>query len=95
MRDNRNFFAVLNTYHPNTFASFWNDRAFAGQDVSQTALSALYQGTIDYGFRNPLSDYVAKHFPAGRARRTTTATRRPPGSGRSSRRSPTQAATRT
>ncbi len=64
VRDNRNFFAVLNTYRPNTFASFWNDRALAGQDVSQTALSALYQGTIDYGFRNPLSDYVAKHFPA-------------------------------
>jgi hypothetical protein len=63
VRDNRNFFAVLNLYRPNTFAAFWNDRAFAGQDVSQTALSALYEGTIDYGFRNPLSNYVSRHFP--------------------------------
>jgi hypothetical protein len=63
VRDNRNFFAVLHAYRPTTFAAFWNDRASAGQDVSQTALSALYEGTIDYGFRNPLSDYVPKHFP--------------------------------
>ncbi|WP_338177527.1 IPT/TIG domain-containing protein [Jatrophihabitans sp.] len=63
VRDNRNFFAALNTYHPNTFADFWADRAALGQDTGQTALSALYEGTIDYGFRNPLSDYVGVHFP--------------------------------
>jgi IPT/TIG domain len=63
VRDNRNFFAALHTYHPTTFASFWSDRAALGQDTSQTALSALYQGTIDYGFRNPLANYVGKHFP--------------------------------
>ncbi len=63
VRDNRNFFSILNAYRPNTLAGVWTDRGLAGQDVSQTALSALYQGTIDYGFRNPLSDYVPKHLP--------------------------------
>jgi hypothetical protein len=63
IRDASKFFTALADYEPTTFAAFWSDRAALGQDTSQTALSALYQGTIDYGFRNPLSDYVGKHLP--------------------------------
>jgi hypothetical protein len=63
VRDNSKFFADLAAYKPNTLAAFWSGRAGLGQDTSQTALSALYQGTVDYGFRNPLADYVGKHFP--------------------------------
>ena len=64
VRDNRNFFAVLQHLPARTRSPPSGTTArCAGQDVSQTALSALYQGTIDYGFRNPLSDYVGKHFP--------------------------------
>ncbi len=63
IRDASRFFTALADYRPNTLADFWADRAALGQDTSQTALSALYQGTIDYGFRNPLSDYVGNHLP--------------------------------
>ena len=63
IRDNSKFFTDLAVYQPNTLGAFWNARASLGQDTSQTALSALYQGTVDYGFRNPLADYVGKHFP--------------------------------
>ena len=58
-----NFWAVMRVYKPNTLASFWSGRAAAGQDVGQGSLSALFQGTIDYGFRNPLTDGVSKNMP--------------------------------
>lgn len=62
-RNASNFWAVMRTYRPNTFASFWSGRSALGQDVGQGALSALFQGTIDYGFRNPLTDGVTKAMP--------------------------------
>jgi hypothetical protein len=62
IRDNTRWFHVLADFKPNTFAQVWSGRAADGYDVSQTALSALYQGTIDYGFRNPLSS-TGRHFP--------------------------------
>jgi hypothetical protein len=44
---------------PNTFADFWNGRATLGDNTAQNgALASVYQNTIDYGFRNPLGDYV-------------------------------------
>ncbi|MHA3701447.1 IPT/TIG domain-containing protein [Jatrophihabitans sp. YIM 134969] len=58
-----NFWSTMRTYKPTTFASFWAGRAAGGQDVSQAALSALFQGTIDYGFRNPLTDGISKNQP--------------------------------
>jgi hypothetical protein len=63
IRDNTRWFHLMADFRPNTFAQAWFDRAAEGDDVSQTALSALYQGTIDYGFRNPLTSTVGKHFP--------------------------------
>ena len=47
-KDNIRWFNVLRTYRPSTFVGVWNGRAALGYDTSQTALSALYQGTIDY-----------------------------------------------
>jgi hypothetical protein len=63
IRDNTRWFNTMQTFRPNTFAQEWGDRALDGYDVSQTALSALYQGTIDYGFRNPLTSTIGGHFP--------------------------------
>src|SRR5262249_32791456 len=63
IRDNTRWFHVMNDFRPNTFAQVWSGRAADGYDTSQTALSALYQGTIDYGFRNPLTSAVGQHFP--------------------------------
>lgn len=57
------YFNVLRTYQPSTFAAFWSGRGALGQDVGQASLSALFQGTIDYGFRNPLTDGVSKTMP--------------------------------
>lgn len=63
IRDNSRWFHVMADFRPNTFSAVWGDRALLGYDVSQTALSALYEGTIDYGFRNPLASGVGVHFP--------------------------------
>ena len=58
-----NFWTVMRTYKPSTFAGLWSGRASAGQDVGQASLSALFQGTIDYGFRNPLAEATPKSMP--------------------------------
>jgi hypothetical protein len=39
-----------------TFAQYWAARGQEGRDVTDLALGALFQNTIDYGFRQPLSD---------------------------------------
>jgi hypothetical protein len=41
-----------------TFHDYWVQRGQDGHDVSDTALGALFQNTIDYGFREPLTDGV-------------------------------------
>jgi hypothetical protein len=42
------------------FASFWNQRAGDGFDVSNAyANASVYQNTIDYGFRDPLGNYAS------------------------------------
>ncbi|GAB3146356.1 hypothetical protein GCM10027290_27940 [Micromonospora sonneratiae] len=53
------------THHvSNTFAEFWAHRTADGFDVSDSgALAALYQSTIDYGFRDPLGNYAPKLLP--------------------------------
>jgi len=42
-----------------SFGQFWSHRAADGYNVADSgALAAVYQNTIDYGFRNPLGDYA-------------------------------------
>ena len=46
-------------------AQFWSQRAAAGHNVAANgALASLYQSTVDYSFRDPLSSYVQKTRPA-------------------------------
>ncbi len=50
--------------HPGTFASFWSGRATLGYSTSPSgALASVYQDTIDYNFRNPLTFGVPKTYP--------------------------------
>lgn len=39
-----------------TFSQYWTARGQDGRDVSDRALGALFQNTIDYGFRQQLTD---------------------------------------
>jgi hypothetical protein len=48
----------------NTFHDFWLSRAADGFDVGNgLSLAALYQNTIDYGFRDPLGNYATLTRP--------------------------------
>jgi hypothetical protein len=40
----------------NTFHDYWTHRGQDGHNVGDLALGALFQNTIDYGFRQPLTD---------------------------------------
>ncbi|NGY62535.1 hypothetical protein G7043_26790 [Lentzea sp. NEAU-D13] len=51
-------------FRSSTFAEFWRQRGQAGFDVGPGPLAALYQNTIDYGFREPLGDYQTRTRPA-------------------------------
>jgi hypothetical protein len=48
----------------NTFGQFWGQRAAAGGNVSQSALATLFTNTIDYGFRDPMANYVQLSRPS-------------------------------
>ncbi|MER5178328.1 hypothetical protein ABT009_08135 [Streptomyces sp. NPDC002896] len=57
---------VWNTFlnHTDTsFRSYWNHRAEDGHEVGDAALGSLFQNTIDYGFRNPLTNHVSLERP--------------------------------
>ncbi|GAB3892174.1 hypothetical protein GCM10029964_066550 [Kibdelosporangium lantanae] len=59
-----NIWTTFSGHVSNTFADFWNQRAGDGFNVSDSgALSSLYRNTIDYGFRDPLGNYVARTRP--------------------------------
>jgi hypothetical protein len=48
----------------NSFASFWDDRTRDGYNVADTgARATLYQNTIDYQFREPLTDMTRLSRP--------------------------------
>ncbi len=48
----------------NTFASFWDDRTRDGYNVADTgARATLFQNTIDYQFREPLTDKIRLSRP--------------------------------
>ncbi|MGL5859022.1 MAG: CARDB domain-containing protein [Angustibacter sp.] len=55
--------ATFTGHVSNTLADFWNQRAADGFAVSDPVLGALHQNTIDYGFRDLLSDYAEKRRP--------------------------------
>jgi hypothetical protein len=48
----------------NTLAAFWTDRSNDGFDVTYAGgMAALFQNTIDYGFRDPLGNYTSLRRP--------------------------------
>jgi hypothetical protein len=48
----------------NTFAEFWANRSVDGFDVTYAGgMAAIYQNTIDYGFRDPMGDYTSMRRP--------------------------------
>jgi hypothetical protein len=50
--------------HPGTFADFWSGRAALGYNTASSgALASVYQNTIDYNFRNPLTFGVPGTYP--------------------------------
>jgi len=51
-------------YRSSNFGEFWRQRGQAGFDVGPGPQSALYQNTIDYGFREPLGAYRTRTRPA-------------------------------
>ena len=52
------------THVSDTFADFWASRGADGYDVADTgARASLFQSTVDYGFRDPLADYLAAVRP--------------------------------
>lgn len=46
-----------------TFRAYWDSRRAAGHEVGDQALGSLFQSTIDYGFRNPLTSHVSLERP--------------------------------
>jgi hypothetical protein len=57
-----NVWSTFQHHTDNSFADFWSDRTGDGFDVSESALSTLYENTIDYGF----VDTLARSAPAAR-----------------------------
>ncbi|MBT2507852.1 hypothetical protein J7I98_18580 [Streptomyces sp. ISL-98] len=57
---------VWNTFlnhRDTTFQEYWNHRAGDGHEVGAPALGSLFQNTVDYGFRNPLTNHVPLERP--------------------------------
>lgn len=57
---------IWNTFMANvsgTMAQFWVHRAAGGHNVGSSARSTLFNNTIDYGFRDPMANYVQLHRP--------------------------------
>jgi hypothetical protein len=46
-----------------TLGQFWAQRGASGGNVGSSALSTLFNNTVDYGFRDPLSNYVQLSRP--------------------------------
>jgi hypothetical protein len=51
-----NVWSTFLDHRSTNFAQWWAQRGQDGRDVSDAALGALFQNTIDYGFRQPLTD---------------------------------------
>ena len=59
-----NLWETFLNHRATTFREFWDQRAGDGYDVTpQRALGCLFQNTIDYGFRDPLTDGTATNRP--------------------------------
>jgi hypothetical protein len=60
-----NIWSTFLNHKSNTMGEFWGQRSFDGFNVAPTGgLASLYQNTIDYTFRDPLSDNVAVSRPS-------------------------------
>ncbi|MEU6058274.1 hypothetical protein [Streptomyces sp. NPDC047097] len=47
--------STFQLHQSSSFQQFWTQRAADGFDVSTNVLASLYQNTIDYGFREPMT----------------------------------------
>ena len=47
-----------------TLGQFWAQRGASGGNVGSTALATLFNNTVDYGFRDPMANYVQLSRPS-------------------------------
>jgi hypothetical protein len=66
-RVSEGFTPIWNVFMNNvsgTLGQFWAQRGASGGNVGPTALATLFNNTVDYGFRDPMANYVQLSRPS-------------------------------